>query len=103
MKLPKDELILELYEEFVENWIKDVNEQFDELVATKNTTDFYRLAHTLKGSGYQFEIPALGDKGVELMDLVKAENWEKIIPYKKDLLSILNDALNSYREYAAKK
>jgi len=103
MELPKDEIVLELYEEFVETWIDDINRQFDEFVATKNATDFYRFAHTLKGSGYQFEITPLGDKGVELMELIKSESWDKVVPYKNELLDILNEALKMYREYAAKQ
>jgi chemotaxis protein histidine kinase CheA len=102
MELPKDSMILEFYEEFVESWINDVNEQFDTLFDTKNATDFYRFAHTLKGSAYQFEIRELGDKGVELMELIKKEDWEKIPPYKEKLLSILAEANQLFQDYKAK-
>jgi chemotaxis protein histidine kinase CheA len=96
MQLPTDPTILEFYEEFVDSWITDVNEQFDAFVESKNVTDFFRFAHTLKGSGYQFEITALGDTGIELMVLIREENWEKIVPYKEILLGILAEAKQTY-------
>jgi chemotaxis protein histidine kinase CheA len=98
MELPKDPIILELYEEFVEHWILDINEQFDGFVESKNTTDFYRFAHTLKGSGYQFEIAPLGDVGIELMSLIREENWEPIPPFKEKLLAILAEAKQCYND-----
>lgn len=96
MRLPKDPTILEFYEEFVDSWINDINEQFDDFVAAKDTNDFYRFAHTLKGSGYQFEITELGDSGIELMLLIREGNWEKIPKYKKILLKILDNAKQLY-------
>ena len=98
MKLPEDPTILEFYEEFVDTWIVDINEQFDGFVESKNVTDFYRFAHTLKGSGYQFEIMSLGDMGIELMLLIKNEEWEKISPYKQKILEVLADAKQSYAD-----
>jgi len=96
MELPKDPTILEFYEEFVEQWITDITEQWDGFIETKNATDFYRFAHTMKGSGYQFEIMPLGDVGIELMVLIKAENWTGIMPFKERLLAILAEAKQSY-------
>ena len=98
MELPKDPTILEFYEEFVEQWILDINEQFDGFVESKNSTDFYRFAHTLKGSGFQFEIQPLGDMGIELMVLIRGENWEKIPPFKERLLAVLAEAKQSYQD-----
>jgi len=98
MELPSDPTILEFYEEFVDQWISDITEQFDGFIETKNATDFYRFAHTLKGSGYQFEIMPLGDAGIELMVLIKGEEWEKIPPYKEKLLAILAEAKQSYKD-----
>jgi len=98
MELPTDPTILEFYEEFVDQWIIDITEQFDGFIETKNATDFYRLAHTLKGSGYQFEIMPLGDAGIELMVLIKGEEWEKIPPFKEKLLAILAEAKQCYKD-----
>ena len=96
MELPKDPMILEFYEEFVDTWIADINEQWDVLYDSKNGTDFYRFAHTLKGSGYQFSITPLGDAGIELMRLIKEEQWDVIPPYKAMLLDILAEAKQLY-------
>ena len=97
MELPKDPTILEFYEEFVDQWILDINEQWNDLLASKNAgNDFYRFAHTLKGSGYQFEIMELGDTGIELMRLIKEEQWSAIPPYKDKLLVILAEAKKLY-------
>ena len=98
MELPKDPTILEFYEEFVDQWIIDIADQWDGFIATKNATDFYRFAHTLKGSGYQFEIMPLGDAGIELMVLIKAEKWDEAIPYKERLLAILAEAKQCYQD-----
>jgi hypothetical protein len=98
MELPKDPMILEFYEEFVDTWINDVNEQYDGFLANKDKDNFYRFAHTLKGSGYQFEIQPLGDKGIELMALIKEEKWDETIPYKQILLDILTEAKKLYQD-----
>ena len=103
MELPKDTTILEFYEEFVDQWLTDINEQWDELLASNNEgNNFYRFAHTLKGSGYQFEIMELGDKGIELMKLIKEEQWSDIPPYKNELLAILNEAKELYNKSVGK-
>jgi len=43
MELPKDPTILEFYEEFVDQWITDINEQFDGFMATKMEQIFIDL------------------------------------------------------------
>ena len=96
MELPEDPTILEFYEEFIDTWVEDINAQWDDFLATKNSTDFYRFAHTLKGSGYQFSITPLGDMGIELMRLIKEEQWDVIPPYKSKLLDSLSEAKQLY-------
>jgi len=99
MELPKDPTILEFYEEFVNQWLTDIDEQWDELLESKNDGNhFYRFAHTLKGSGYQFEIMPLGDMGIELMRLIKEEQWNVIPPYKEKLVAILTEAKELYHK-----
>ena len=103
MELPNDPAILEFYEEFVDQWIIDINEQWDDLLASKNDgNNFYRFAHTLKGSGYQFEIMSLGDTGIELMRLIKEEQWDVMPPYKEKLLAILDEAKELYNKSIGK-
>ncbi len=87
MNLPNDDFILELLPEFVETWISDIESQFDKYYEARDKDEMYRLAHTLKGSCYQFSIDEIGDMGVELLEKVKAEQWDVIYPYKESLLA----------------
>ncbi len=76
MVLPDDPIVLELLPEFVETWIQDL----DNFYIYKKNNDFnelYRMAHTIKGSCYQFGINDLGDMGIELMTYAKESDWEK--------------------------
>ncbi len=78
MKLPEDPFILELLPEFIDSWIDELTNNFPNLMLDRNATDLYRMAHTMKGSCYQFCLNDLGDIGVELMNLIKNEEWEKV-------------------------
>ncbi len=78
MKLPEDPFILELLPEFIDSWIDELSNNFPKLMKDKNDTDLYRMAHTMKGSCYQFGLNELGDIGVELMKLIKNQEWEKV-------------------------
>jgi len=78
MKLPEDPFVLELLPEFIDSWVDELKNNFPNLMKERNATDLYRMAHTMKGSCYQFGLNDLGDIGVELMNLVKNEEWEKV-------------------------
>jgi len=39
----------------------------------------------------------LGDAGIELMILIKGDEWEKISPFKEKLLEILAEAKQIYQ------
>lgn len=86
MKLPDDPYILELLPEFLETWINDIENDFDKYVTDKNSTDLYRMAHTLKGSCFQFGIDHAAKLGIDLMGYCKDNNWEKIIASKQPVL-----------------
>ncbi len=77
MNIPDDPFIQELLPEFVDTWLNDL-EQMPLLVKEKNSDDIYRMAHTLKGSCYQFGLNEIGDMGVEIMGLSKEGKWEVI-------------------------
>lgn len=85
MNIPDDPFILELLPEFLDSWIADMDTQFAALVAAKNENDTYRLAHTLKGSCFQFGIDEIGRMGVEIMALVRAHEWDKVASYEEPL------------------
>lgn len=77
MKLPEDPFILELLPEFLDEWMKDMDTKFPEILHSRNTEDLYRLGHTLKGSCFQFGLDEVAELGIELMGLAKAGDWEK--------------------------
>jgi len=79
--MPDDPFVLELLPEFVDTWITDMDEVYDNYVETENETELYRLAHTLKGSCLQFGINNIGNMGIELMAIARAHDWEKAKEY----------------------
>ena len=76
LKLPDDPFVLELLPEFVDTWITDYNEQFDNLLLSRNSSDLYRFGHTLKGSCFQFCLDDIAHLGIELMGYAKNEEWD---------------------------
>lgn len=85
MQIPDDPVIRELIDEFVDTWISDLDEQFVTLIETKNDTDLYRLAHTLKGSCFQFGLDEIAEIGIELMGYAKEKDWEKCAEFEAPL------------------
>lgn len=85
MNIPNDPVIQELIEEFVETWIEDLNKDFANLVESKNSEDLYRLAHTLKGSCFQFGLDEIAEMGIKLMDVAKAKDWDEAKNYEDPL------------------
>lgn len=78
MKIPEDPFVRELLPEFVETWIQDIESQLPELFRTKNDTEIYRLAHTIKGSCLQFGLDASAEIGIKLMGFTKNKDWENM-------------------------
>ncbi|MCX7907994.1 MAG: Hpt domain-containing protein [Ignavibacteria bacterium] len=85
MKLSDDPFVRELLPEFVENWLFDIDTQFDELVQNKKQDDLYRLAHTLKGSCFQFGLEHIAHLGIELMGYAKKADWENAVLMKEKI------------------
>ncbi len=75
MKIPEDPYIRELLPEFVDTWIQDVETQMPELLATENGDELYRLAHTIKGSCFQFGLDTIAEMGIKLMGFAKTKDW----------------------------
>jgi HPt (histidine-containing phosphotransfer) domain-containing protein len=80
--MPDDPFVRELLPEFVDSWISDIDELYDKLLNEKNSEDLYRLAHTMKGSCYQFGVTELGDTVIQLMKHIKEGNWHIVEQYK---------------------
>lgn len=92
--LPEDPFILELFPEFIDTWISDMDEVYDNYVNSENETELYRLAHTLKGSCLQFGLIELGNMGIELMAIARAHDWEKAKEYGVVLKSSFKEVKN---------
>ncbi len=90
MNIPDDPFIQELLPEFVDTWLSDL-EQMPTLIEEKNTDDLYRMAHTLKGSCYQFGLNEIGDMGVALMGLAKEGKWADAIEMQPKLVKSFQD------------
>ncbi len=93
-KLPDDKTVLELLPEFIDSWIADVHENFTVLYEARDekNNDFYRFAHTLKGSGFQFGLEEVGEMGKEMMSKIKEKKWDELEEYKSKLLEELVQA-----------
>lgn len=85
MKIPDDPIIQELIDEFVDDWINEVDSKFSKLIEEKNADDLYRMAHTLKGSCFQFGLDEIAEMGIELMEHAKAKDWEKCATFEQPL------------------
>lgn len=86
MKIPEDPFVKELLPEFVDSWIDDIESQFSDLVEKKNSDDLYRMAHTLKGSCFQFGLDEIAQLGIELMGYAKNKEWDKSVVLKEKLI-----------------
>ncbi len=90
MNIPDDPFIQELLPEFVDTWLNDL-QQMPQLIEEKNTDDLYRMAHTLKGSCYQFGLNEIGDLGVSLMSLAKDGKWVDALEMQPKLVKSFQD------------
>ena len=95
MKIPEDEFIRELLPEFIDDWLNNINENFDNYYNDKDAHEMYRLAHTLKGSCFQFSLDDIAETGISLMELAKNEKWNEIPEYKNKLLNMF-DGVNQF-------
>lgn len=87
MQLPDDPFIRELLPEFIDDWIDQIQQNFDVYIQASNYEDMYRLGHTLKGSCLQFGLDELAAIGIEMMGYCKEKQMDQIIPMKVKLLS----------------
>ncbi len=76
MTLPDDPIILELLPEFVQDWLKQLDVEFHEILDKKDEQRLYRLGHTLKGSCLQFGLEDPAKLGITLMEHSKVQDWD---------------------------
>ncbi len=98
MQIPDDPVIRDLIDEFVDTWIIDLDQQYSTLIDSKNDTDLYRLAHTLKGSCFQFGLNEIAELGIELMGHAKQKDWEKCAGYETPLKNGFKDVKKFIQE-----
>jgi chemotaxis protein histidine kinase CheA len=89
MQLPNDPFVLELLPEFIEDWLTKLDTEYIEYRTNKDLESMYRLAHTMKGSSYQFGFAELGDIGIDMMAQVKSNDWEGLEQNKEKFRTIL--------------
>lgn len=87
MNISNDPVIQELIEEFVDSWIADLENDYAILISTENSEDLYRLAHTLKGSCFQFGLDEIAEMGIKLMAIAKEKDWATAKTYEEPLKS----------------
>jgi chemotaxis protein histidine kinase CheA len=98
VKLPDDPFVRELLPEFIESWLQDID-NYNEYEEKQQVDELYRMAHTLKGSCYQFGFSDLGDMGIKLMEYAKIPDWDKsrqLYNIIKSRFIELNDYLNKH-------
>jgi len=98
MKIPEDPVIQELIDEFVDTWIQDLDEQYSGLIEAENADDLYRLAHTLKGSCFQFGLDEIAELGIELMTHAKAKDWTTAATFEAPLKNKFNEVKKLLQE-----
>lgn len=91
MKLPDDPIIIELLPEFVDDWTDNIKSNYPKYLKEKNSQELYRLAHTLKGSCFQFSIDDIAEMGLQTMQYVKNEDWDKIAEMEGKLLTAFDE------------
>ncbi|NLO19490.1 MAG: hypothetical protein GX121_06380 [Ignavibacteria bacterium] len=91
MNIPDDPFIRELLPEFVDTWIQDLNEQYALYIREKNGAELYRLAHTIKGSCFQFGLNEIAELGITIMGMAKEADFDKAAPMGEKLINYFND------------
>jgi chemotaxis protein histidine kinase CheA len=87
MDFPDNPIIIELLPDFVDDFIRDITENYDCISQNKN--EIYRFGHTLKGSAAQFQLKSLSEFGQMIMKNSEEENWVEIESLKQNILKLL--------------
>jgi HPt (histidine-containing phosphotransfer) domain-containing protein len=77
VNIPDDPFVRELLPEFVDQWIQDIDSQFQGLISSKNEDELYRFGHTLKGSCFQFGLDDVAEMGIKLMGLAREAKFDE--------------------------
>lgn len=99
INIPDDEFILELLPEFVDTWIEDIDQKYGIYVQDRDKDELYRLAHTLKGSCYQFGLDEIAKMGIDIMGYANEENWSKA----QEMEPVLVRSFKEIKDYLIEK
>ncbi len=92
MKLPQDAFIRELLPEFVDSWINDIKNQFEDFIVNGKFDDLYRMAHTIKGSCFQFGLDEIAELGIKLMEYAKNRDVQNAVQMKDKIIGLFYEA-----------
>ncbi len=84
-QLPDDPVVRELLPEFIDDWIRQLDEDFPSIFAAKDAAAMRRFGHTIKGSCFQFGLPHIAELGIRLMHLAEEQQWEQIEPMRDQI------------------
>ena len=99
MNIPDDPFIRELLTEFVDTWIQDISDQYHLYIKEKNGAELYRIAHTIKGSCYQFGLTEIAEMGINMMGFAKENDFESADPMEKKLI----DSFSNVKKFIAEE
>lgn len=89
MKLPNDDIILELLPEFLDSWLHDMQYVLPQLISEKNGADLRRFGHTLKGSAAQFGFEELRDMGIKMMSYAELNDFDSAEDFARSIVQHL--------------
>jgi HPt (histidine-containing phosphotransfer) domain-containing protein len=98
MTLPSDPIVLELLPEFINDWIAQLDREFQPILDAKNEELLYRLGHTLKGSCLQFGLQEPAQLGIQLMGLSKEQKWDEAAAMFTPIRSMFVEAGEAVRK-----
>jgi len=88
-------VLAELFPEFVQAWIHDVEAHIERFSSSRDTDNLYRLGHTIKGSFQQFGLDEHASIGIALMEYARTEAWDHAMIWLVALLEMLRSLQQS--------
>ena len=90
-----DDPLTELFPEFVQAWIADLERDAADMISRRDAEALYRLGHTIKGSFLQFRLSEHATVGRQIMDFAERSDWTSADTYVKALLQMLRSLQQS--------
>lgn len=87
---PRDPILAEMLPEFLDSWKKDLTHVWTDIQSRADSTELYRLGHTIKGSFIQFGFGNLAQAGRDVMADAESSNWDSARTHIEALLLVVN-------------